>query len=531
MPRGALVGVLVLVACGGDPAPPSVATVAPVASAPPPVLRLAGCAPATLLPDREVQAFDASEFGLTGMEPAGGTGWGPIGTGRYGTIGHGSGTGYGVSGHPGSRRADAPEARMGELATTGPLDQAIVRRYLRRHAAKVAYCYEKHLLARPGMRGVLTAELTIGATGEVASARARGVDPAIATCVADMLVAIEFPKPLADHTVDVRVAFTLTPHDGARPAPPIAGADAWKAATPPAPAPPPPPPPWTSFVRLADVRTAPAGDAALTTTRAAIGARLATIAACFPAGAPTGALRAVLRVDDGGTIGAATVGGFGDAAIETCVAAQLTGIALAPGDARAALACDLVRGDAAPWRVSRAGYAVVEVAPGSVKVDGAPATPGAIRADATVLVIADDAVPAREVQAALAWAGAGRTVVLTHGPAATFVSAFAMPAPGDSPWLADRARPALTVRAGQLAACVAGQALAGARVADRAALDRLLGEVAAACQVARCEGTIDLLADPGATVAELAAGADAIRRAGFAAVVGERASDAACRPR
>ena len=73
--------------------------------------------------------------------------------------------------------------------------------------------------------------------------------------------------------------------------------------------------------------------------------------------------------------------------------------------------------------------------------------------------------------------------------------------------------------------------LAAARVADRAALDRLLGEVAAACQVARCEGTIDLLADPGATVAELAAGADAIRRAGFAAVVGERASDAACRPR
>ena len=98
-------------------------------------------------------------FGRSGFGPGGGgTGWGTIGTGRYGTIGHGSGTGsgYGVGGGRGGMRgrtSAVPTVSIGQPNAQGDLDKAIIRRYIKRNIQKITYCYEKQLLAKPGLVG------------------------------------------------------------------------------------------------------------------------------------------------------------------------------------------------------------------------------------------------------------------------------------------------------------------------------------------------------------------------------------------
>jgi outer membrane biosynthesis protein TonB len=140
---------------------------------------------------------------------AGGIGWGTIGTGRYGSIGHGSGTGsgYGVGGGRGGMRrrsVAAPTTSTGTPTTTGDLDKAIIRRYIKRNIMKITYCYEKKLLEQPKLAGKVTAEFTIGANGVVSAAAATGLDDEVAACVASVIKAIEFPKPKGG---DVRVSY------------------------------------------------------------------------------------------------------------------------------------------------------------------------------------------------------------------------------------------------------------------------------------------------------------------------------------
>jgi len=129
---------------------------------------------------------------------------GTIGVGRYGTLSNGiiTGRGWGNS-HGGAetlrRDAHVPVVVMcggpGPCAAPiGDLDKAVIRRYLRRHLDQIQYCYEKELLARPGLVGEITTEFLISADGTVTSSRADGFDPAVASCVADVIGKIEFPR-------------------------------------------------------------------------------------------------------------------------------------------------------------------------------------------------------------------------------------------------------------------------------------------------------------------------------------------------
>lgn len=159
-------------------------------------------------------------FGRSGFGPGGGgTGWGTIGTGRYGTIGHGSGTGsgYGVGGGRGGMRgrsAAVPQVRIGQPSAVGDLDKAIIRRYIKRNIAKITYCYEKQLLAKPGLQGTVSTQFFISPNGTVASANANGVDGEVASCVAAVIKAIEFPKPKGGGGVQVNYPFTFRPTGG-----------------------------------------------------------------------------------------------------------------------------------------------------------------------------------------------------------------------------------------------------------------------------------------------------------------------------
>jgi hypothetical protein len=156
-------------------------------------------------------------FGRSGFGPGGGgTGWGTIGTGRYGTIGHGSGTGsgYGVGGGRGGMRgrsAAVPTVSIGQPSAQGDLDKAIIRRYIKRNLQKIQYCYEKELLAKPGLSGTVATQFFITPNGNVASASGSGVDPNVANCVANVIKAIEFPKPKGGGGVQVNYPFTFRP--------------------------------------------------------------------------------------------------------------------------------------------------------------------------------------------------------------------------------------------------------------------------------------------------------------------------------
>jgi hypothetical protein len=156
-------------------------------------------------------------FGRSGFGPGGGgTGWGTIGTGRYGTIGHGSGTGsgYGVGGGRGGMRgrtSAVPTVSIGEPNAQGDLDKAIIRRYIKRNIQKIQYCYEKELLAKPGLSGTVQTQFFITPNGNVATSSGSGVDPTVASCVADVIHAIEFPKPKGGGGVQVNYPFTFRP--------------------------------------------------------------------------------------------------------------------------------------------------------------------------------------------------------------------------------------------------------------------------------------------------------------------------------
>jgi len=156
-------------------------------------------------------------FGRSGFGPGGGgTGWGTIGTGRYGTIGHGSGTGsgYGVGGGRGGMRgrtAAVPTVSIGQPNAQGDLDKAIIRRYIKRNIQKIQYCYEKQLLAKPGLQGTVQTQFFISPNGNVTASNGTGVDPEVANCVADVIHGIEFPKPKGGGGVQVNYPFTFHP--------------------------------------------------------------------------------------------------------------------------------------------------------------------------------------------------------------------------------------------------------------------------------------------------------------------------------
>ncbi len=98
---------------------------------------------------------------------------------------------------------------IGQPAAVGDLDKAIIRRYVKRAIPKITYCYEKELLANAGLSGTVQTQFFISPDGTVTDARATGVSDAVASCVADVIKAIEFPKPKGGGGVQVNYPFTF----------------------------------------------------------------------------------------------------------------------------------------------------------------------------------------------------------------------------------------------------------------------------------------------------------------------------------
>ena len=165
--------------------------------------------PAEGLPDGIVNGGYA--FGKDGFGPGGGgTAWGTIGTGRYGTIGYGSGAGVGGSPRAGMRGVSSaiPSIAIGQPMLAGAYEPAIVRRYIKRSAQRLSYCYEQQLATTPALQGTLEATFTIAVDGKVKDAVATGLgNTTVETCVAGVIAGLELPKP---ENGEVRVGYPLT---------------------------------------------------------------------------------------------------------------------------------------------------------------------------------------------------------------------------------------------------------------------------------------------------------------------------------
>ncbi|MDX2091304.1 MAG: AgmX/PglI C-terminal domain-containing protein [Kofleriaceae bacterium] len=140
---------------------------------------------------------------------------GVIGTGRYGTIGTGTkaGDGWGGpgTGNGGLRRhtSNVPPPTIGIPHTNGDLDKEIIRRYVKRSYEKIAYCYERKLMANPGIEGQMSVAFLIAPDGTVQSSNGAGFDGEVASCVAGVVKQIKFPRPSNGGPVQVNYPFTF----------------------------------------------------------------------------------------------------------------------------------------------------------------------------------------------------------------------------------------------------------------------------------------------------------------------------------
>lgn len=105
------------------------------------------------------------------------------------------------------RTAAVPTVSIGQPNAQGDLDKAIIRRYIKRNLQKIQYCYEKELLGKPNLSGTVMTNFLISPQGTVTQSTGSGVDPVVASCVAEVIRSIEFPKPKGGGNVQVNYPF------------------------------------------------------------------------------------------------------------------------------------------------------------------------------------------------------------------------------------------------------------------------------------------------------------------------------------
>jgi hypothetical protein len=97
----------------------------------------------------------------------------------------------------------------GDLTATGDVDKDAVRHVVKQNLQKLQLCYEKTLLANPGISGKVVVSFTIGIEGSVSDVTATGIHPDVETCVATEFRTFKFPAPSSK--TQVEYPFTFRP--------------------------------------------------------------------------------------------------------------------------------------------------------------------------------------------------------------------------------------------------------------------------------------------------------------------------------
>lgn len=117
--------------------------------------------------------------------------------------------------YPFQFHTDAPPASSSPVvsvgstgADPGDADKVMIRTQIRAHLDRIKYCYEKQLLSRPNLTGQVLVHFVITKDGSVSSSVGSGLDPAVASCVADAISHLTFPRP--GHVINVNYPFDFT---------------------------------------------------------------------------------------------------------------------------------------------------------------------------------------------------------------------------------------------------------------------------------------------------------------------------------
>lgn len=102
--------------------------------------------------------------------------------------------------------SSSPVVTVGSTpATPADTDKVMIRTQIRAHMDRIKYCYEKQLISRPNLTGQVLVHFVITKEGSVSSSVGSGLDPAVASCVADAISHLTFPRP--GHVINVNYPF------------------------------------------------------------------------------------------------------------------------------------------------------------------------------------------------------------------------------------------------------------------------------------------------------------------------------------
>ncbi len=279
------------------------------------------------------------------------------------------------------------------------------------------------------------------------------------------------------------------------------------------------PDPWTPFA--IDGRSpSNAVLGAARATEAALRAKLPEIDKCFLKPTPTGSLRLLLELDVVGELASVRAGGLGDKDSEWCAAKALAGLkVLTPSQEHVEIACDLSRGDAAPWRVTpTAGYQVIEADAKALRHGTQTIVPGVSEPEAlppeAYLVVAHPETLGGMLQLALMWARDATAVLLAVGDGKTPPVFLGMGNVNPSEDDGDAVRPAVRVGRQATTGCVA-RTTHKADPSKAGELAGLMQKLADRCRTVNCAPTMVVSIDSDAVTRDLLEVAGAARRAGF----------------
>lgn len=121
--------------------------------------------------------------------------------------GSGGGNPIGISPGGGGPHGGGGLLELGDMEAAGEIDKSVVKQVVKQNLTKLQYCYEKTLLANPGIGGTVTAKFKIAIDGSVRDATASGFNPDVDACVIETVRTFKFPKPTAS---DVEVSYPFT---------------------------------------------------------------------------------------------------------------------------------------------------------------------------------------------------------------------------------------------------------------------------------------------------------------------------------
>ncbi len=170
--------------------------------------------------DTVTQSVSGSFFGV-GVGALGGLSGssGLVGSGGLGTRGLGTGGGIVGLGTGSGRSKGGTRVVPGQIIYEGGLSREEIQRVISRSMSQIKYCYEKQLVAVPGLKGKLVLRWQISSDGTVTNAvtaqndlgtAGNGANEVVGACVQRIISRLQFPAPKGGGKVNVTYPFVFS---------------------------------------------------------------------------------------------------------------------------------------------------------------------------------------------------------------------------------------------------------------------------------------------------------------------------------